>query len=144
MKKGLFIILLAIILLMIPAFPAAAKADHIPISGSCTLFGYPPSPDFRYWQSDDIIHWRNINYLLYCDFNDPQLTGNYVSTDNWDYFILRNSGAFQATTFGSGYSSDENGNKTEFWEGLTVQMTLKNTSIPYVYDSTGVMIDPRK
>lgn len=119
------VVLLTCLFLVVAAFPVSAEAVKIPINGTCTglLFGgedpnFPSDPRYRFWTKEDwsMMHWRNSLILFWCDYNDDRLDGYLVASDNWNTFSNEKID-FPARTFGKTYSSDENGNILNLWEG---------------------------
>ena len=116
MYKRIVLFLLLALILAVPAQRISAKSDVIPVNGVCTFIGEWQGDDFRFWAKQDwlMLHWRNNTFLLSCDFTDDRLDGYYINKDSWNTFANENKENF-SQTHGYGYSSDEYGNQTEFW-----------------------------
>jgi hypothetical protein len=109
--------MLLIILLATPYQRATAGSEVIPISGVCVIFNEWQGDDFRGWQKDDwsMMHWRNNTFIFDCDYNDDRLDGYILIKDGWNIFANTNK-ENMSQTLSTGYSSDEFGNQTDFWE----------------------------
>jgi hypothetical protein len=174
MKKCIFIVMLAVILLAVPSFPVKAAAQHIPITGYCLAIGGWEADDFRFWANPNspTVHWRDIIYLSYCDMDDDRLDGYVLSEDHWNMVWVNGQQQLKAQSFGNGYSSDEFGNQTDFWEfhgtgyyyvdaedvahftadfvwrgkgvnrGLSARTTMTNTNIDGLYYYVGELLVP--
>src|SRR5512139_2949834 len=92
MNRRILVILLTAVLLIVSTFPvAAAEPQQIPITGTCWIVGmggwdFPGDPEYRYWVAENgyTTHWRNQNWLLYCDYSDDRLDGYLLGSDNWN------------------------------------------------------------
>jgi hypothetical protein len=116
--RFIIVFVLLATLILVSTLQVSAKAEKIPVSGTCTGLAFLDSPDYRYWEKEDGSkeHWRNNLILFWCDYDDDRLDGYMLASDNWNTFSNDNID-FSARTFGKGYSADENGNILDLWEG---------------------------
>lgn len=119
MNKRIFVILIGAVLILGVASPASAQENRTSFSGTCEMVpdGIPEWPDFRIWEnaSGSVSHWRSAEYLLNCVWSDERLPEYFVSVDNWNMFSNNNS--YVAVFHAKGFSSNEQGNKLDLWEG---------------------------
>ncbi|MBN1669323.1 MAG: hypothetical protein JW862_19685 [Anaerolineales bacterium] len=118
-KTRLLIVLLLMgVLWLATTLPVSARAEKIPVQGTCTCLAFLDNPDFRYWIKPDgtMEHWRYNPVLFYCDYNDPRLDGYLLAYDSWNTFANDNT-PFYARTFGKAYSADEDANIVDLWSG---------------------------
>jgi hypothetical protein len=122
MNKRIVVTLLTAILLVVSAFPATAQAQHIPITGTCTLLamggvfgGLQADPDYRLWEThQQMLFWRHQTWGLYCDYSDDRLDGYVVTVNNGHEVKSFN------LTHAYTYTTDENWVSNDLWDGHSV------------------------
>jgi hypothetical protein len=121
-----FLVIVFLILgMLMTSFPAAAEAEHIPVSGACWIIGWVDNPDFRYWDTNNGSHWRHAGWLIQCDLNDPRLPQYLVGDDNWN--LRWDEDGDVSHSHGYSFSTDEFGNPTNLWEGHVEAQALALT-----------------
>lgn len=127
MKKKIFVFFTVVLMLAVSVVPASAEAEHIPVTGTCTIVAFNPNggdPDFwyKYNPAETMLHFRYSTILFSCDYSDDRMDGYIVATDNWNWndYDFNSPSPFTVREFGKITSSDENGVPTDLWEGSYV------------------------